>query len=97
MTEERHSSPLRSPSSTAGYFRMSSAAVFRYCAAPADSFSSRRRKSKSDAYPSSVHLRSASKTERAMRNSARAWCSERSRSARREVSSRAVQRLVHDM
>jgi hypothetical protein len=45
-TEERQRSPLRSAVSTSGYFWTSSAAVFRYWAAPADSFSSRRRKAK---------------------------------------------------
>jgi hypothetical protein len=69
---------------------MSPAAVFRYCAAPAESLSSRRSKSKRLGYPSSTHLRSRSKPARAMRNSARATCSRRRRSARWTVASRAV-------
>jgi hypothetical protein len=90
MTEDRQRSPLRSAASTAGYAWMSPAAVFRYCAAPAESLSSRRRKSKRLGYPSSTHLRSRSKPARAMRNSASAWCSRRRRSARWAVASRAV-------
>src|SRR6266568_1831336 len=90
ITEERHRSPALSAVSTSGYFRTSSAAVFRYWAAPAESFSSRRRNEKRLEYPSDSHIRLRSKSARATRKSPIAACSRRRRSARREVSSRAV-------
>ncbi len=53
MTVERQSRPSRRAASTSGSFWTSSAAVFRYWAAPAERPSSRRRKVKREAWPRS--------------------------------------------
>jgi hypothetical protein len=70
MTEERQRSPDRRAASTVGYFWTSSAAVFRYWAAPADRRKSRRRNSNSERCPRGTQRRLRSKSARATRKSA---------------------------
>ena len=89
-TVEMQSLPSRSGTSTSGYSWRRTAAVLRNWAAPAESPSSRTRKAKSEACPSSVQSWRRSKSARATRKSAMAPCSLASRSARREESSRAL-------